>query len=198
MLAATPALQARARLGLWIIIASNALFAITDLRLAGGQLGGVYGLKLLQVGVAAIGLAVLRRPRPRAVVLASVLMAAANTCALVAVSGAVTGDDATTLILCIAFAWGTATLLPIGMVVQGVIASICGLAIVFNVYLVHGDLAPALGYASVAVGAGARHLGATRARVHRPAACVAARGGRTAGGREGAAAQRRGPAVAVR
>jgi PAS domain S-box-containing protein len=151
MLATTPALRARARLGLWIIIASNALFAITDLRLAGDQLGRVYLLKLLQIGIAAIGLSVLRRPQSRSVVVAWVLGAAAATCALVAVSGAVTGDRATTLILCIAFAWGTATLLPVGITLQAAIAIICGLAILFNVYLVHGDLAAAFGYTSVAV-----------------------------------------------
>lgn len=148
---AATSLVARARLGLWVIIASNVVFALTDLRLAEGVLARVFLLKLLQLGVAATALGLLRRPRSHRVVVGIVLAVACLVCVLVAVSGSVSRDIATTMILCIAFAWGTATLLPWGMLPQCAVVVITALAMLLNVYLVDQTLASAFGYPSVAV-----------------------------------------------
>ena len=60
MVAPGQTLIRQARLGLWIIIASNIIFAVTDLRLAREALIGVLSLKLRQVATVILALRLLR------------------------------------------------------------------------------------------------------------------------------------------
>jgi PAS domain S-box-containing protein len=144
----------RSRLGLWLIIASSALFAVTDVRLAGAVIADAYVLKGLQIGAALLALHWLQRLRSRAAVLALMLAVAAVTCALLAVSGAVTGDLVSTMILCLALAWGTATLLPIRVATQCAVVLAAAFAMLLNLALLPaglGELTGALAYPALAV-----------------------------------------------
>jgi PAS domain S-box-containing protein len=144
-------LVSRARIALWTVIASNAFFAVTDLRLGHDALSRVLGLKLLQVVAVALGLGALRSARSRAAVVAIVLVAAACVSGLTAWSGAVADDVVTTMILWLAVPFGTAALLPWGAWAQFGLVVIAGLAMLLNVALARGTLALALGLPSVGV-----------------------------------------------
>ncbi|MEO8605880.1 MAG: PAS domain S-box protein [bacterium] len=132
-------------------MASNLLFAATDLRLAGPVLVQAYLLKLPQLGVALAGIYLLRRLRQRAAMVGLVFVVSAVVCGIVALSGALTHDVVTTTILCVAFALGSATLLPWGAAEQCGIALIAGLSILLNIALTTHDLSLAVSYPAVAV-----------------------------------------------
>lgn len=144
-------LISRARLGLWLIIISNALFAVSDLRLTGSELATVSLLKVIQVTAALAIMRTLPRLRSRRAAMGTVIATALLICTLVAVSGAVSGDDATSLILCLTFAWISAALLPIGAAPQLGVVAASAIAILLNTHLVHGDLGRAATYPALAV-----------------------------------------------
>jgi len=143
-------MRSRLRIGLWLVVASNVLFAVTDVRLAGDVLPWVYLIKGLQLAVVALALWWLPRCRSRRGLNALALGAVAAIDGLVAVSGAVTDDVASTLILCLATAWACATLLPWGTRPQIAAAVIAGLASLLNVGLTTGSLEAAVSYPAIA------------------------------------------------
>jgi PAS domain S-box-containing protein len=141
----------RARVGTWAVVASNLLFVLTDVRLSGWLWTQVIGLKLLQLAAAFGAIVFLRRQHSRGALLALVYGFAAVVCGVVSISGWLTGDLGTTVILCIAFAWGGATLLPWGPREQAGLTLIVVLAIVLNAVLVTHSFALVFSYSAVAV-----------------------------------------------
>ncbi|MDX2165891.1 MAG: PAS domain S-box protein [Deltaproteobacteria bacterium] len=141
----------RATLGAWAVVVSNLLFALTDVRLGGWTWAQVSLLKGLQLAAAFGTIALFRRLRHRAAQLALVYGFAAAVCGVVALSGWLTQDVGTTVILCVAFAWGSATLLPWGPAQQAGVIVIVALAILLNIVLITGGTALVFSYSAVAV-----------------------------------------------
>jgi PAS domain S-box-containing protein len=137
-------LAGRARIAMWVVVASNLLFALTDLRLSWEAFRLVAGLKLLQVFCGLAGLGALRAGLSRRAVIAVILVEAALVSGLTAWSGAVADDIATTMILWIAASFGATVLLPWGALSQLGFVVIAAMAMLLNVYLARGTLEPAM------------------------------------------------------
>ena len=130
----------RVRIALWLVVVSTLAFALTDLRLPPAVMAQAFAIKIAHLGIAFAALWWLRRPRSHRAVTVVALAVAGATCVLVAISGWVTSDLSSTLVLCLAITWGTATLLPIGPRAQAGVAAVAGAAMALNVWLVRGDL----------------------------------------------------------
>ncbi|MDX2171076.1 MAG: ATP-binding protein [Deltaproteobacteria bacterium] len=141
----------RLRRGLWLVLASIALFALSDPWLNPAQLRGLMLLKSVTVvAIGALLLALARPSAPRRVgrlALAASLLVSATT----ALSGVLTADLQTTPILFIGLAMATASLLPWGA--RGQAASIggAGLALLGMTWAITGSLAAAASQPAVGV-----------------------------------------------
>lgn len=130
----------RVRIALWLIVISTLVFALTDLRLTAEVMHKAYLVKAGHLASAMLALWWLRRPRSRQAVAIAALVVAGTTCILVALSGWVTSDVESTVVLCLAVAWGTVTLLPIGAGPQAAVASVAGGSMLLSVWLLRGDV----------------------------------------------------------
>jgi len=144
-------LAARGRIAMWVVVASNALFALTDLRLSWEAFVFVAGLKLLQVVCALAGLSALRAAHSRRAVIFVILVEAALISGLTAWSGAIADDIVTTMVLWIAVPFGATILLPWGALPQLGLVVIAAAAMLLNVYLAHDTIEPALQFPAVGV-----------------------------------------------
>lgn len=139
-------------MGFWLIIISNLVFALTDLRLAGGEWLAVSGLKLVQVAAVAVGFVGLRFCRSQAAAAAVILATAILVVSALAVSGAVSNDVTTTAILCLGLVWGAATLLPWGVGPQLALVTVAIVGMLLNLGLTRGNLSDAASYPAVSIG----------------------------------------------
>jgi len=144
----------RVRIGLWITLASNALFALTDVVLERALLVPLFFLKLAQVMVAVLGLGLLRSETSRQRAVWLTLLAVTVVSATTAASGILTHDAVTTPAMCTFLALATATVLPWDASHQLAVAVITALAIVWNADHVLGGFVALLSYPAVAIAVG--------------------------------------------
>lgn len=141
----------RTRLGIWCVCGSNVLFAFYDIFLPVGPRLTVWGIKILALSACAGGLWALRRcntlRKAYSVVLLSALVAVLTT----SISGIVTRDPTTTLLLCVLIAWGCAVLLPLRAVEQAPITILAVAASMANALAVRGHVWPDTDYPFVAL-----------------------------------------------
>jgi two-component system sensor histidine kinase/response regulator len=139
----------RIRIGLWILLASNVFFALGDVGLARQQLLPLILLKLIQV-LTIIGAFVALRVRGNwAVGVGLVVVGVAA--AMTAASGVMTQETVPTAILGATGVMLTGTLLPWGVWPQFAAATMTGVAIAGNAYLVTGSFLSPVHYAAFAV-----------------------------------------------
>jgi signal transduction histidine kinase/DNA-binding response OmpR family regulator len=141
----------RLRAALWIILFALGSFAIGDLSLNRAQMPILYALKLIQVGVLVVVYRALRRPAIWKAVMPIGLLTFGSLCLVSAVSGIVTRDSATTVLLCIVLTMAAATLLPWGFRPQCMAVVLAALSLLLNVYEVTGGLGAAIGNPGVGV-----------------------------------------------
>ncbi|HYC57590.1 MAG TPA: PAS domain S-box protein [Candidatus Binatia bacterium] len=134
-----------------VVIAANAVFAVMDLWLGHPQLSRVMALKLAQVGAIAAGVLVLTRIERRRSAIAVMVAVAALVYGAVAASGIVTADRATTPLLFLAMAIGSATYVPWGTAAQAVSVSCAMGALVANAIVVDAPADATTYYGLVAV-----------------------------------------------
>jgi two-component system, sensor histidine kinase and response regulator len=149
--AATRLLVDRIRIGLWILLASNIVFAAGDIGLDRALLLPLLGLKLAQVVTVVAAFAALRAHRRRAWVVSVGLIVVGIAAAMTAASGVVTQETAPTAILGATGTMLTGTLLPWGLWPQLIGAGLVGTAIASNAYLVTGNALGPVDYAALAV-----------------------------------------------
>ncbi|MGH7790587.1 MAG: sensor histidine kinase [Candidatus Binatia bacterium] len=147
----TAHLVQRVRIGLSLALASNAAFALADFQIGPPQLVALTWIKLSQIAVIGAAFGVLRVVHTRAALLTVTLSMLAVIYGASAVSGALTGDIASTPILGGGITMLLATLLPWGAFAQAAAAGLTALAILANIYLVTGSFELAASYPAVAV-----------------------------------------------
>ena len=145
-----PVMVARVRAGILVVVACLGFFAIADVWLYPAQLGPLYVIKF--AALAAIGVLdlLLRRLGARRVGWVALAVVAVSVSTAVA-AGIVTGDPATTPILCLGVAMATATALPWGARLQAASVAFTGLALLAMQWVTRGSLAPALSPSGVSV-----------------------------------------------
>ena len=148
---ASPLLIERVRILFWIVLASNGLFGLGDLILWRPELLLLLALKFCQVATVAAAFWILRKPRSHAAVVGMALVVVAVGSAMTALSGAITQEIVPTAILGIAASLITGTLVPWGARPQLAVAAIIALAILGNLHLISGTVAPLSGYPAVAI-----------------------------------------------
>jgi C4-dicarboxylate-specific signal transduction histidine kinase len=148
-------LRQRLRIALLLCLAPIVGFALFDLYLADPEkLPVFYALKLIAVALALGAFAYLHPPRSHAVVVGVGLVCIAIFYVLSTASAILAREPLTTPILSVAFALGTATLLPWGMAAQAAAVAIAVLATVATVYGSTGGLAALLQYPNVGLALG--------------------------------------------
>lgn len=151
---ATSLLTQRVRLGLWIILVCQLLFALADLQLGRRQLAVLWAIKA--VVIAGIWLAfrqlckVSDRRRTERVALAAISLTAVGS----ALSGLIVRDLVTTSIVAILIALAAATLLPWGTWRQVTVGAIVGAAVIAGAFGRPDALPSAAGYPGLALGIG--------------------------------------------
>jgi two-component system sensor histidine kinase/response regulator len=149
--AETQLLADRIRIGLWILLASNAAFALGDMGLEGALLVPLLLLKLVQVLTISGAFVALRLRTDRAWTIGVGLVTVAVAAAMTAASGVVTRETIPTTILGATGVMLTGTLLPWGLWPQLTAAGMTGAAIAANAYLVTSSPFGPLPYAAFAV-----------------------------------------------
>jgi PAS domain S-box-containing protein len=146
----TEMLRRRLRTALLLCLLPIALFAVFDLYLVEpGRLAFFYALKLGALVLALTAAQFLRRPRGRGAVIGVGLTCIAIMYALSTASAVAAREPATTPMLSVAVAFGTATLLPWGAAPQLAVVLIGALASVVTAYGATGSLASLLQYPTV-------------------------------------------------
>jgi two-component system sensor histidine kinase/response regulator len=140
----------RVRIGLWLLLASNVVFALGDLGL-GAQLLPLLLLKLIQVLTIIGAFVALRMRTDRGWTIGVSLVTVAVAATMTAASGVVTQETIPTTILGVTGVMLTGTLLPWGLWPQVAAASLTGAAIAGNAYLVTGNALGPLRYVTFAV-----------------------------------------------
>jgi signal transduction histidine kinase len=135
-------LAQRTRVGLWLCLASIALFALSDPFVNPHVLGKLYAVKAFQVAVAIATFRILRGPVTRRVAIVATVIAVAVFSVTTAISGIITDDGSTTPVLLIVLGMGTATLLPWGMGPQLAVQVIIAASIMMNIRAVQVGTEP--------------------------------------------------------
>jgi len=141
----------RIRIGLWILLASNVVFALGDLGLDRSLLVSLLLLKLVQVLTIIGAFVALRMRTDRAWTIGVGLLTVAVAASMTAASGVVTRETVPTTILGATGVMLTGTLLPWGLWPQVGAAGVTGAAIAANAYLLTGSAFGPLPYAAFAV-----------------------------------------------
>ena len=149
--AQTQPLVDRIRIGLWILLASNLVFAIGDLALERSLLVPLWLLKLCQVITVISAFVALRMRTGRTWTISVGLVTVAVAAAMTAASGVVTRETIPTTILGVTGVMLTGALLPWGLWPQLTTAAMTGAAIAANAYLVTGSALGPLHYVTFAV-----------------------------------------------
>lgn len=150
----TALLRARLRMTLLLCLAPILTFGIFDLYLAPDMLEEGYAIKLIAVAVTLGTFALLGPQRSHAFVVILGLACVAVMYLLSTLSAIIGRESATTPILSIAVALGTATLLPWGVGPQIVVVVIATASTLAVTYGVTGSLAPLLAYPTIGVAIG--------------------------------------------
>jgi PAS domain S-box-containing protein len=136
----------RIRIALWLILGAAILFPVTAVVLPSGA---IPPLEIVLIQVVLIVLVLLRLPKsPARAISQTVSLVAAISVAIAAV-GTITQNTTTAAFLFVMVAMVTATLVPWGIVAQGLTVAITALAFLLAVKLVHGNL-EAFGYPTAA------------------------------------------------
>ncbi|MGH7859315.1 MAG: PAS domain S-box protein, partial [Candidatus Binatia bacterium] len=144
-------LLARCRAGLWVLLLSDCVFGLADLRLSAGQAGPLMLLKAVQLGLVAFGLLALRRPLSLREVTLLALVVAAGNCVVSAGVADVRQDFAMLPLDAIVLTMATATVLPWGPRPQLALAAAAGLSVVWASFEVTGAVTEVLDYAGIAM-----------------------------------------------
>ncbi len=140
----------RVHIALAIVLVSNAMFALADLQFAHPRILALFLLKIGQVAAVVVAYLLLRLHRTRAWTIAVTLVTLTVVYGMTGASGALSEDAATTPILCITLTMGAATLLPWGILAQLLATIAAGLGVLWNQFLVHGNLDSVTTYPAVA------------------------------------------------
>ncbi|MBI2963908.1 MAG: response regulator [Deltaproteobacteria bacterium] len=147
----TRLLVERLRAGLWLVLASAAVFGVGDFWFGQPHVITLHALNLVQMALVATAFRLLRAARTARRAIGVGIYAVGVVCVCAALMGIVTGDFATTPLLSMLLGLASATLLPWGWRPQLIVVLIGALASVANVYAVNGSLGTVLGYPAVAV-----------------------------------------------
>lgn len=152
--AATPdgddLLVRRLRVGLAIIVGGITAFVLADLKFRPAHAALLLGIQALELVVMLCAILVLGRPLPRERVIAIALVTTCMLAVTTALSGVVSGDAGTAILMLTLLTMGTATLLPWGVWPQLLLQAVASVAVVWNVYAVNG---PDMALRSLLVGA---------------------------------------------
>ncbi|MBI4517039.1 MAG: PAS domain S-box protein [Deltaproteobacteria bacterium] len=128
------------RVGLYVIAAGTALFALRDVLFWRAPLPLLYGIKLAQFGTVAGAFVALKRPRLAQHAVALALITGALGCLTTVATNIVRQDTLTAPLVFIVLTMGMSALLPWGLWPQLAAVVIASLAILWNVYAVDGSL----------------------------------------------------------
>lgn len=128
----------RIRQGCVIIVSAIAFFAVQDTLAWPALLPRLYLVKALNLAWVGLALVLLKRADTDARAVVAGLVAYAAGCFGSALSSAITHDSGNTVALCIALAFGAATLLPWGVWAQAAAAGIAFGAALLNAWIVGG------------------------------------------------------------
>jgi signal transduction histidine kinase len=152
--AATPdgddLLVRRLRVGLAITVGGITAFVLADLKFQPAHAGALLGIQAVELAVMLCAIWLLGRPMSRARVIAAALVTTCMLAFTTALSGVLSGDAGTAILMLTLLTMGTATLLPWGVRPQLVLQAVASLAVVWNVYAVNG---PDMALRSLLVGA---------------------------------------------
>jgi signal transduction histidine kinase len=152
--AATPdgddLLVRRLRTGLAIIVGGITAFVLADLKFQPAHAAVLLGIQGLELVVMLCAILVLGRPLSRPRVIAIALVTTCMLALTTALSGVLSGDAGTAILMLTLLTMGTATLLPWGVRPQLVLQAVASVAVVWNVYAVNG---PDMALRSLLVGA---------------------------------------------
>jgi signal transduction histidine kinase len=129
----------RLRSGLAILIGGNLLFTLADLQFQPTHLPILFAIQAIEV-IAMLGtLAVLGRPHPRVPVTWIAAGIISFFCVTTAISGMLSGETSTTILLLSLITMGTASMLPWGVRPQLFVQIVAALAMAWNVWTVDGS-----------------------------------------------------------
>ncbi|MCW5890321.1 MAG: hypothetical protein KIT14_07185 [bacterium] len=152
--AATPdgddLLVRRLRTGLAIVVGGITAFVVADLNFQPAHAAMLLGIQGVELLVMLCAIVALGRPLARGRVIAIALLTTAMLALTTALSGVLSGDAGTAILMLTLLTMGTATLLPWGVRPQLALQTVAGLAVVWNVWAVNG---PDMALRSLLVGA---------------------------------------------
>lgn len=133
-------LARRLRVLLWIVLASNLVFASSDLDLDASIRGRVIGFKVVQLAALLAASVAVRDRRSRRQIIVIGLLAIAVSAAMTAASGIVTYELGPTVILNVTATVITAAMLPWGVAAQSAMAAIAAVAMLASAYAIDATL----------------------------------------------------------
>lgn len=141
----------RVRVGLCLLLLSNAAFAVGDVIFDGPLFLWLAGFKLVQVTAILVAFVLLQRRMARRAVVGTTLGVVAVCASMTAASGIITREILPTAILGVTGMMIAGTLFPWGVAAQLSAATVTALAVLGNAYVVTGGFDIVVGYPGLAV-----------------------------------------------